>query len=179
MKEFWLKNWETILGSTVIAALIAGVATIIVALIAKEKKKKPAAKPQPKKKNRNLPYRQAEVFEEHNDYRKALEHYLQAAEEYKDDTLDQAMAFNAAGTMCHRLAQYDDAIDFYLQAQAIYVDDPKANQLALARIYNNLAIVYRNQGKYTKECVDNMRIDYELSGATQPFTDWLAAHLNS
>lgn len=38
MKDWWLNNWRTLLGSTAVAALIAGVFSIVVALINKRKK---------------------------------------------------------------------------------------------------------------------------------------------
>lgn len=146
MKEWWYANWRTLLEPIgVIAAALIGAAGGMIAGQKKREKKL-------KHKRYNINYRLAQAQEEQQNHPKALELYLQSAEDYKDDpdNPDRAAAFNRAGFICYRLMHYDKAIDCYTKAQAIYNAAPKANRVKLAEIYNNMAFVYDRQGDYDK-----------------------------
>jgi len=100
----------------------------------------------------NLSYSKGEAYEEQQNYRKALAYYKQAAAEYEEidgpASTDRAAALIAAGIMHRALAEYSEAIDCYLEAEAIYKNNPE--KADMGRIYNSIAILYQDQGDYEK-----------------------------
>jgi len=195
VKEWWSENWQVFFsGSGVMVALIAAVGGITVAIINRHKSAK--AQPQPKK--RNLNFSRGQVFEDLSNYQKALECYIQAANEYEPSSMDRASALFSAGGMHGRLCQYNESIECYLETLAIYyVNDMKWTASSIG-MYICIAGAYFAQGQddtaisialtaYKKERIRNpwkpkslyysyrsLRDIYMRSWNKKQFDDWLA-----
>lgn len=128
---------------------------------------------------------------------------MRSAEDYGDDldNFDRAASLVRAGLLCWTLKDYDRAIDCYTEAQAIFNADLGANQDELLWIYENLATVYSEQGKYnnasvlylqtycgyyatygpndlkTIDCLCDLRTAYERSDCSEYFDDWFYREL--
>jgi len=146
----WLKeNWLILLGTGGMAtALVTGLFTVVNTLINKHKPKDREIKP--KRCNNNYCLARAQM--EHENYPKALEHFLQSAEDYGEDldNLGRAAAFHSAGIVCYALAKHDQAIEYFIKAQAVFYATPKTNQMSLAVVFNNFAIAYDTLGEHDK-----------------------------
>ena len=93
----------------------------------------------------NINYGRGKTHLEHMRYRKAIECFEQAANDYPSGSLDCAAAFNMAGWVHSGLSHHKQAVSYYTEAQAIYNQNAQANDVGLAVIYVNLAVVYNTQ----------------------------------
>jgi len=194
VKDWWYANWRTLLETigVVAAALIGAAGVVTAAWIGVRKKKDKQSESeqtpamfqseQPEQSSEsikptyyNYNFRIAEGWEEQQNYEKALEHYLQSAEDYGEDleNRDRAAALNSAGVMCVHLARYEEANDCFIKAQAIYRAKPEAKQVELAEIYHNRAVVYSEQQNYEKALFmfeNALAIKEEMLGKDNPNT---------
>lgn len=181
MKEWWLNNWRTLLGSGgIVAALIAGVFLVMVELIKrKERDKGKQDKPdepvvqldqdgQPQPSCPNLNYGRGKTHLEHMRYRKAIECFEQAANDYPSGSLDCAAAFNMAGWVHSGLAHHKQAVSYYTEAQAIYNQNAQANDVGLVVIYVNLASVYNTQRNSDKALLWLNKACSKMAGMKHP-----------
>jgi len=145
-------------------------------------------------------------FEKHSDHEKALAHFLNAEKQYKIiNTNGDMRAWNlwAAAVQHGKLNQDTLALDCYASALVILEGHIIKNRRAIAKLYENIAIVYGRQKKFEKafslyikayrfyckkfsdqhpdvvRCRKNMEIDYKAAGRTQPFDQWLAQQLKT
>jgi len=161
MKAWFYTNSNAVIpaAKTIIVALIGAVSTIIVAAINKHKPSKKALqeekfqnfqKRRPQPKISSFQYRLGEVYSEQNNFQRASECYKQAADEYEHDSLSCAAALYKAGLMHRELVQYDEAIEYFLEAKAIYKSAAKACKKELSWINSNLVVVHELKNRNEK-----------------------------
>ena len=98
----------------------------------------------------NHSYEMGQAYYEQLKYKEAIEFFMKSAEEYEQQsgvsTLDRARALNSAGLVLVDRAEYEKALERYIEARAIY--GAKGGAKELASIFNNIAFVYWKQGRY-------------------------------
>ena len=153
-----------------------------------------------------LHYQTGLEWDELHDSCKALQHFKAAADGYLQLSLalwpGRADALVKEGINHYGLAEYQDAIDCYVEALAIYKQNLDHNQANIAWIYSNMGDIHCAQnehekslnlyagayyiflGKFgpnhtsTKMCRKNMEKAYKKAKRPEPFDDWLAFQLS-
>jgi len=87
-------------------------------------------------------------------YDKAIEHYLQAVENCRNNLGDihphMATILNNLGEVCRKKGQYDEAIEYFEKALASDLENSGSANLMVAIMWNNLGAVWCDKGLYDK-----------------------------
>jgi len=102
----------------------------------------------------SISFAKGKISEKLLDYRKSLTHYKRAAVEYEQvdgpANYNRAAAFINAGVNHWKLAEYQEAIDCYFEAEAIYEAEPDKCQGFISDVYFDIALIHREKGEYGK-----------------------------
>ena len=129
MKEWWLANWRVLLGGgAMFAAPIAGVFSIIVALINRMKPKEKQKEEPPQPKSPSLDHCRGLAFDKYGYENFAALYYEKAIAEYEPTDIDRVLALvSATGAHAHmevdkvsrNLDQEFESIKCLLEAEAV------------------------------------------------------------
>jgi len=111
-----------------------------------------------------LHYQTGLEWDELHDSCKALQHFKAAADGYLQLSLalwpGRADALVKEGINHYGLAEYQDAIDCYVEALAIYKQNLDHNQANIAWIYSNMGDIHCAQNEHEKSAIYKQNLDH-------------------